>query len=83
MCEAGAEPWLLETLHHPVDHLTRSAIFLPRLLWVPGLGMQTSQSEMGLPELPGVANHLSERHRLAQPALGFVSLMAGKGDFSL
>lgn len=82
-CEAGAEPWLLEILHQPIDHLTRSAIFLPRLFLVLGLGIQASQSEVGLPELRRVANRLGECHCLPQPALGFVSLMAGKGNFSL
>src|SRR5215510_12523031 len=38
---------------------------------------------MRLPELRRVANYLGERQCLAQPALRFVSLLAGEGDFSL
>src|SRR5215470_3754925 len=83
MCEASAEPWLLETRHQPVDHFTRRAIFLLRLFLVLGLSIPASEGEMGLPELRWVANRLGECHCLPQPALGFVSLLAGKGDFSL
>ena len=73
----------METLPQLVDHLTSSAIFLPLLFWVLNLGMQASQGEMSLPELRWVANYLGERQRPPQPALCFVSPLAGEGDFSL
>jgi hypothetical protein len=73
----------LETLPQPVDYLMSSAIFLPRLFRVLRLDVPASQGEMRLPELRRVANHLGECHRLPQPALCFVSLLAGEGDFSL
>src|SRR5262249_49620957 len=83
MCEASAEPWLLETRPQPVDHFTRRAIFLLRLFLLLGFSIQASGGGMGLPEWRWVANRLGECHCLPQPALGFVSLLAGKGDFSL
>jgi hypothetical protein len=60
-CETGAEPGLLETLPHPVDHLTSSAIFLLLLFRVLSLSVQASQGEMSFPELRRVANYLGER----------------------
>ena len=73
----------METLPQPVDYLTSSMIFLPLLVRVLRLGVQASQGEMSLPELRRVANDLGERQRLPQPALSFVSLLAGEGDLSL
>ena len=56
---------------------------LSLLFWLLNLGMEASQGEMSLPELRRVANYLGERLRLPQPALCFVALLAGEGDFSL
>ena len=71
--------WRLSS--QPVDHLTSSAVRLSLLFWVLSLGMEASQGEMSLPELRRVANYLGERQRLPQPALCFVALLAGEGDF--
>ena len=80
--ETGAQLWVLQVRLDPLNDLTGGLVRLPGLLRPPGLGVEASQGEVGLPELRRVANGLGQRQGLLQPPCRFVPLAAGQGDLS-